>query len=295
MPTFAAHAKTNLFLRVLARETSGYHQIETLFCLLDLHDDLSVDTGTPGLSLRIDIDGTLPGRPRDNLVWRAAESFFVRAGIRENAHFMLTKRIPAGAGLGGGSSDAAAAILALNALHGSPLGPDALLELGAALGSDVAFFVTRAPLAFAWSRGERLIRLPALEPRPAIVIVPEQRIATATAYETLDSLRERAPTGARPAILELASLRSWDAIERAAHNDFEEPAILAVPVIRDVLSACRDHGALIATVSGSGSACIATFAQMSVRDIAATAIAERFAGMIVETTLCGVDPQSGAV
>lgn len=289
MPTFTAHAKANLFLRVLARETSGYHQIETLFCLLDLYDVLTIETGTPGLSLKC--VGAELGEPRSNLVWRAAESFFVRAGIRENAHFTLEKRIPAGAGLGGGSSDAAAAMLGLNTLHGSPLGLDALLELGAALGSDVPFFISGSALALAWGRGERLVPLPSLDPVPAVVIVPEQRIATASAYATLDALRGGGLPRTEPVVLSLEALRSWSAIEKLVHNDFEETAIFAVPVIRDVLEACRANGARIATVSGSGSACLATFEVAAARDSATAEIGGRFADVTITPTLCGVDPR----
>jgi len=293
MPTFTAHAKVNLFLRVLARESSGYHQIETLFCLLDLHDDLAIETGTPGLSLNV--TGPDLGEPRRNLVWRAAESFFVRAGIRENAHFILEKRIPAGAGLGGGSSDAAATLLGLNSLHGSPLGMEAMLELGAALGSDVPFFITRAPLALAWGRGERLLRLPALEPAPALIVVPDQRIATSSAYHTLDSLSGPGPGSTEPSAIDAESLTTWSALEKRARNDFVDAAILALPVIRDILDSCLACGARIASLAGSGSACFATFHDAAIRDAAVTRLAARFADTAVVPTRCGVDPHQTLV
>jgi 4-diphosphocytidyl-2-C-methyl-D-erythritol kinase len=288
MPTFEAHAKVNLFLHVLARESTGYHQIETLFCLLDLHDDLSIETGAPGLSLTV--NGPDLGEARRNLVWRAAESFFVLTGIRENAHIILDKRIPSGAGLGGGSSDAAATLLALNTLHGSPLGPEALLDLGAALGSDVPFFVAGAAIALAWGRGERLIRLAAPEPAAALVVVPDQRIATATAYATLDSRRGQGTRSPVPCIIDPGALRSWSDIENHVVNDFAEAAIHAVPAIRDILDACIIARARIASVTGSGSACFAIFDDDLTRDSALDELAARFHDAAVISTRCGVDP-----
>jgi 4-diphosphocytidyl-2-C-methyl-D-erythritol kinase len=288
MPTFPAHAKVNLFLRVLARESSGYHQIETLFCLLDLHDDLTIETGAPGLSLNV--NGPDLGETRRNLVWRAAESFFVLTGIRENAHIVLDKRIAAGAGLGGGSSNAAATLLGLNTLHGSPLGPEAMLELGAALGSDVPFFIAATPLAVAWGRGERLIRLPALEPAPAVVVVPELRIATAAAYASLDALRGSGARSPEPRVIDVDELRTWGAIEKYVANDFEDAAVHAVPAIRDILDTCVACGARIASITGSGSACFATFDHTATRDSAVAELTARFDDTAVIPTRCGVDP-----
>jgi len=134
-----APAKVNLSLRVLARERSGYHQLETLFCALELRDEIEIERGGGALSLQV--EGAELGPPEENLVHRAAVAFHDAAGIRPDTRIRLRKRIPAGAGLGGGSSDAAATLAALNALHGAPLGPTHLLRLGAELGSDVPFFL----------------------------------------------------------------------------------------------------------------------------------------------------------
>jgi 4-diphosphocytidyl-2-C-methyl-D-erythritol kinase len=289
-----AYAKVNLFLRVLAREAGGFHQIESLLCTIGLHDDLEIDGGTPGISLKVEGD-IATGETRENLVWRAAESFFVRAGIRPNAHMTLHKRIPAGAGLGGGSSDAATALVMLNRMHGSPLDASVLLELAATLGSDVPFFVTRAPLAIAWGRGERLLSLPGLPPIPTLVAAPAARIATGDAYAALDNARAGRTVVPVPLLLSGERLGSWDDFERMAVNDFEQVAIDRVPIIRSLLDCLRACDARIALLCGSGSACFATFADERSRAAAARTVRESFGDTCVFETACGVDPSQQPV
>lgn len=151
-----APAKLNLHLAVLARETSGYHQIETVFCALELADRLEVRRAGAGIVL--EVDGADLGPSEENLAHRAARTFYEAAAIAPEAEIRLEKHIPVGAGLGGGSSDAAAAMRALNMLHGTPLDEAALLQAAATLGSDVPFFLSGGPLALAWGRGERIDR-----------------------------------------------------------------------------------------------------------------------------------------
>jgi 4-diphosphocytidyl-2-C-methyl-D-erythritol kinase len=222
MARTVAQAKVNLALRVLAREASGYHQLETLFCRLELGDDVLVRTDVDGRS--IDCRGdAIPavglGPVERNLAWRAAAAYASATGWPNDFAIEVTKRIPVGGGLGGGSADAGAVLRCLNALAPSPLATDALVALGASLGADVPFLTSDATLALAWGRGERLLALPALPPRDVVLVTFPFGISTPDAYGWLDA----APTVASSpaALLQLDALRSWGGIRRLAHNDFE--------------------------------------------------------------------------
>jgi 4-diphosphocytidyl-2-C-methyl-D-erythritol kinase len=175
-----AHAKLNLFLRVLARESDGYHGLETLFCLVDMADELRAER-REGRGVTIDVHGSDLGPSVDNLAVRAAAAVLGATGEKFAVHLTLTKRIPVRAGLGGGSSDAAAALVAVNRLAGNAVPRHELLQFAAKLGSDVPFFLTAAPLALAWAHGDRLLRLPPLPPAPALVLTPSISVPTAEA------------------------------------------------------------------------------------------------------------------
>src|SRR5881296_3649604 len=175
----AAHAKINLFLRILARESSGFHQIETAFALLELADELHVRRTDSGVTL--EVNGPDLGPADENLAVRAARAVLDATGNRFGVAITLTKRIPVRAGLGGGSSDAAATLHAVNALAGDAVPRHELLHFAARLGADVPFFASGAPLAVAWGRGERLFRLAPLPAAPVLIAVPKIAIATADA------------------------------------------------------------------------------------------------------------------
>jgi 4-diphosphocytidyl-2-C-methyl-D-erythritol kinase len=141
-----AHAKVNLLLRVLAREDDGYHGIESIFCLLDLADTVRVERrSSPGVT--IDVAGADCGPPAQNLAVRAASLVLEATGSTFGVHLTLTKRIPIQGGLGGGSSDAAAALIATNQLASNAVPRHELLQFAARIGSDVPFFLSGAPLA----------------------------------------------------------------------------------------------------------------------------------------------------
>ncbi|MBA2244718.1 MAG: 4-(cytidine 5'-diphospho)-2-C-methyl-D-erythritol kinase, partial [Gemmatimonadetes bacterium] len=165
-----APAKINLWLRILAREESGYHSLETLFCAVSLADTVRISRAP---ELVFEVEGEIEvGPPERNLCVRAAERFYREMGRTPEVRIELVKRIPSAAGLGGGSSDAAATLRALNTLHGGPMPSDMLLQMGSELGSDVPFFLCGSPLALAWGRGERLLALPPLPPRPVLIAHP---------------------------------------------------------------------------------------------------------------------------
>lgn len=250
--TVEAPAKVNLWLRVLAREASGYHSLESLFCAIDLTDVLSVEWVEEGVELAVE-GGVDTGPVEQNLVMRAARRFLREVG-GGGARIRLVKRIPAAAGLGGGSSDAAATLRALNHLAGEPLSDQQLLQMGIELGSDVPFFLCGSPLALGWGRGERLLALDPLPERPLLVMDTGAAMPTAAAFEALAEARggEYHPRARRLLPRELAS---WEEIALRSVNDFESVVGEAVPAAAEMLVALEQRGATIARLAGSG-ACV---------------------------------------
>jgi 4-diphosphocytidyl-2-C-methyl-D-erythritol kinase len=246
--TVAAPAKINLFLRVLGRRADGYHDIESLVVPISLADRLRVHaaadpTGFRTLSLSLGITGD-PGLTRgvpadeSNLVLRAARLLAERAGVRGFADLDLDKRIPAAAGLGGGSSDAAAALRALNDLWAIDLPPEDLQALGAAIGSDVPALLANRPVIVS-GRGERVRDAQVLPFRVALVTF-DFGIRTAHAYGWWDA--DDAPS-AEPAA-ELAG--------HSVVNDLEGPVMRRHPAIREARDLLLEAGAVAAVMCGSG-------------------------------------------
>jgi len=277
----AAHAKMNLFLRILSRESSGYHQIETAFALLELADDLEVRRVTAGVTL--EVEGPDLGPVEDNLAVRAARSVLEATGNRFGVALRLTKRIPVRAGLGGGSSDAAAALHAVNALAGNAVPRHELLHLAARLGADVAFCASGAPLALAWGRGERLFRLPAPPAAPALIAVPSIAVATPDAYRWWDDANP-APALRGPVALDAEAFATWGSIGRLGGNDFESPVFGKHPELRAVYERLAGTGPVWVRLCGSGSAVAAVYKKETERDDAAAWLGKKAQGLIVTTT-----------
>jgi 4-diphosphocytidyl-2-C-methyl-D-erythritol kinase len=253
-----APAKVNLRLHVLAQQTSGYHCLETVFCAISLTDTVFVERG--GGAVELNVEGEIPVGPvADNLVMRAARRFLLqRGGVGEGVRITLRKRIPSAAGLGGGSSDAAAALLALNALHGSPLSRQMLLNIGGELGSDVPFFLGHSPLALGWGRGERLLGLDPLPQRQVVLAHPGIGMPTGQAFQRIAELRGGGFHTA-PRCLPTGCLATWESLAALAGNDFQEPALERLPILATALQALRRQGADIALLAGSGSAIFGLF------------------------------------
>lgn len=284
-----AHAKSNLRLRVLGRTEDGYHQLETVFVRLGLHDDVAVQLNaagsTPALAVSVAEEPDWPGRDPtpegpDNLCWRAAECFFAATDRTGVATIRIHKRIPPGSGLGGGSADAAAVLRGLNRLHDEPLSKQRLLELGGELGSDVPFCLTGAPMALGWERGRRLTPLPPLPTRPALVLVPPVAVATADAYRWLDERRSATGAPAGAALLPPAEeLADWAAAGTWSVNDFEPVVFERRPAVARAARWLEQHGASPVRLSGSGSAVIGYFEDGDARDAADDVSAETGGGM----------------
>ena len=282
------HAKLNLFLRVLAREGDGYHGIETLFCLIDLADRLVAERRDER-GVTIDVAGVDVGPPEENLAVRAAHLVLDATGRRFGVHLRLEKRIPVRAGLGGGSSDAAGALALVNRLAGDAVPRHELLQFAARLGSDVPFFFSAAPLALAWGRGERLLRLPPLPAAPALLLSPPVAVSTAEAYRWVDEARQAA--GRRGAVaLDLDALAGWGDIGRMAGNDFESPVFARHPAVRAAFEALADTRPLVCRMSGSGATLFAVYRSVRDRDDAMMLLGRKHGALTAATTLAAAAP-----
>ena len=274
-----AHAKINLFLRVLSREESGYHGIETLFARISLADSVTVAAAEGRRGAALTSEGEECGPPAENLATRAAELVLDATGNRSGITIHLVKRIPAQAGLGGGSSDAAATLEATNELLGNPIPRHELLQLGSKLGADVPFFLSGAALALGWDRGDRLFRLPALPPAPGLLLIPPVGIRTADAYQWVDGARAEA--GRRGALaLDLEGVQSWGSIARMAGNDFESVVFGRQPKIREAFEQLVGTQPLLCRLSGSGSALFAIYRSARDREDATLRLGKKLGRVI---------------
>ncbi len=284
----AAHAKVNLFLRVLAREESGYHGLETLFCLVSLADRLRAEP-RDGQAITLEVTGADCGPPEQNLAVRAADLVLAATGRRFGVHLTLDKRIPVQGGLGGGSSDAAAALLAVNALAANAVPRHELLQFAARLGSDVPFFVAGGPLALAWGHGERMLRLPPLPAAPALLLQPPVGVSTPDAYRQVDAARQGA--GMRGAVaLDLEALQSWGSIGRLAGNDFEFALFGRLPELRRAFEALAATHPLLCRMTGSGSTILAVYRTPAEREEARQQLPPRLGRCLAVDTLAAPPP-----
>ena len=255
-----AQAKINLRLKVLALGDSGYHSIETVFQRLELADRIVVSVSDGG-GIELDVSGDdslvmASGPAEQNLALLAARAYLERADWHPRVDIRVEKVIPVGAGLGGGSADAAAVLRALDALAPAPLPGAELLSLAAAVGSDVPFLVGPHALAVGWGRGERLMSLPPLPPRPVVLAIPPVHVSTREAYGWLGRARGEAPS---PPTIPGDAFASWESAARHAENDFSDAVARRHPVIRKIRESLLERGARIAMLTGSGSAVFGVF------------------------------------
>lgn len=256
LATVEAQAKVNLLLRVLAREESGYHQIETLFTRIELADSVRVATDTA--AREVVTEGADTGPMDRNLAFRAAEAFTAAAAWPRGFAIKIEKRIPVRGGLGGGSADAGAVLRALNALAPKPLSASALATIALRLGADVPFLTSELPLALAWGRGERLLGLRSLPAREVLLCVPPFGVETKEAFSWLAETRGGRPLEA-PEPLTIDDLDRWDGVGRLAANDLEAEVARRHPVLATCVLGLADAGARIARMSGSGSTVFGIF------------------------------------
>ena len=247
-------AKINLALAVLGKRPDGFHEIRTVFQSIDLHDELEFHESA-GLQLECE---SLPDLPAEqNLAWKAAEALSRHAGSSRGVRILLKKNIPPGAGLGGGSSNAAAALLGLCRLWNLEVPRLELTSLAAGLGSDVPFFL-EGGTALGIGRGEEIYPLPPTASAPLIVVYPGVHVSTAEAYRSLN-LR----LTSREATHKIQSLcgRLSDGLDFLAgiFNDFETSILPAYPAILEAKNFLIHRGAAAAMLSGSGSSVFGFF------------------------------------
>lgn len=270
-----APAKLNLYLRVLGKRPDGYHELETLFERIDLADELTFE---PAATLSLTCSEPSLSCGEDNLVLQAARLLQQETNTAAGARIHLKKRIPVSAGLGGGSSDAAAALLGLNRLWESELSSSRLVELAGRLGSDVPFFLSPEPFAVGRGRGERCEPLPTAARLAHVLVVPPERLSTKAVYEggAFDL------TARKPSITILAhALRNGPALAGLADglwNDLEPEAIRRCPVIATIQAHLREHGCLGVGMSGSGSAVFGLCADTTQAHEVASRIRRRASG-----------------
>jgi len=249
------YAKVNLGLHILGKREDGYHEIRTLFQTIGLHDTLEIRlTQGRGVSLQCNWDELNRG---DNLVVRALEAVCRHAGLERGLEARLKKRIPLGAGLGGGSSNAAAAVMGLDRLLGLRMSRQDWFEIGGALGSDVPFFFVGGR-ALGVGRGSEVYPLVDAAPSHVLIVVPRQPMATADAYRRV-SLRLTTPVNKSkiplfcPAFLD--TLESGEGLE----NHFETVVFRDQPDLKRLKQRLLQWGARKAGLTGSGSALVGLF------------------------------------
>lgn len=250
----ASPAKLNLYLDVLGRRDDGFHELETLFAALSFGDEVEVALGTPDAAITLELAGSVEV-PTDgrNLAVRAAQAWAEAAGHASGVALRLTKQVPVGAGLGGGSSNAATVLRLANTAAGSPLDEAQLHGLAADLGSDVPFFL-HGGAAVGRGRGEQLAPVEAASGVVAILILPPIACETAVVFRNMSARVRAAPAeGLAPA---QAALRRGDplALREAHYNALAVPALGAYPALIRFTSQVEQRLGRPPCLSGSGAA-----------------------------------------
>jgi 4-diphosphocytidyl-2-C-methyl-D-erythritol kinase len=295
-----APAKVNVHLGVGPLRADGFHELHTVYLAVSLFDTVTARPGE-GLSLTVFGEGSgagpghVPG-DRTNLVWRAAELLAAHAGVPADAALDIAKHIPVAGGLAGGSADAAAALVALDAFWGTRASREDLLDLAARLGSDIPFSLVGG-VALGTGRGEQVAPVLAADASHWVLGIAGEGLSTPAVYGELDRMRAagRLPdvTGPAPADPVIAALRSGSVADLGASlaNDLQAPALGLRPDLRRALRAAEDAGAVAALLSGSGP----TVAALAPDGESAVRIAAELAGVGVFRTVRAVTgPVPGA-
>ena len=251
---FRTYSKVNLFLRVVGRRPDGYHEIESIFHGISLSDEIDI-TITDGDDIEVEMDverGSDRAAPRieENLAYLAARALVDRGLEATGVRIHITKRIPIGAGLGGGSGNAAGVLVALNELWKGALGADVLGEVGASVGSDVPYCLTGGTV-LASGRGERLSSLPSPSDMHLVLGVSREPLLTRDVYERWDELAFDAEVGSAPMTLALGAGDPREVAE-LLHNDLEPAAFSLRPELEELKKVISSAGALGAGLTGSG-------------------------------------------
>jgi 4-diphosphocytidyl-2-C-methyl-D-erythritol kinase len=252
-----AFAKVNLGLRVLGRRADGYHEIRTVFQTVTLHDDLTFETTDDGRLELACSDLSIP-TDESNLVVRAASLLRERYDVNGGARVRLEKRIPAGGGLGGGSSDAAVTLVALAHLWNLEADARELSDLGARLGADVPFFMAGGT-ALGAGTGTEIIPLEDAPKTHLVVVTPDVRVSTAEAYGALNAPALTKDDGLVNLSVSRTEADFRDSLCDVWPNDFEAVVVRLHPEIGRARDALKGAGAVRASLSGSGSSVYGVF------------------------------------
>jgi 4-diphosphocytidyl-2-C-methyl-D-erythritol kinase len=267
--TVTAPAKINLALHVTGRRADGYHVLDSVAVFAGLGDRVAVQSSD---ALQLQVTGPFARHApadRTDLAWRAAEAFYLRAGAVPAVRIEIEKNIPAGAGLGGGSADAAAVLSALDEFSGAKLPARDLAALGLTLGADVPMCLAGRALR-ARGIGEVIAAVEGWPPLPLVLIWPGRAVSTAAIFKALPK-RDNPPLTDVPAAAGVADIATWLA---GCRNDLEPPALSVAPEIAFALAELRaSAGCLIARMSGSGSACFGLYGDVADAERAAASIA----------------------
>lgn len=285
--TQKAPAKINLGLHVLRQRPDGYHDIETVLHRIGWADTI---TAAPADSLSLTCSAPSLPTDEDNLCLQAAQRLAKTFNVNTGAELHLKKRVPYGAGLGSGSTDAAATLHLLTRLWDITPAPETLYEIGRTIGADVPFFLQKAPAAHATGRGDTLSPLskdgiPYRLPFPLLIAVPPVEVATPWAYGQVEPSETD-----RPDLREIVCSNDLSRWREALTNDFEAPVTAAEPAVGVLRSALQDTDAAYVSLSGSGGAVYAVFDELSNAESAQDALQD-LAGVDVRSHLMRGAPQ----
>src|SRR6266852_2864354 len=256
-----AFAKINLRLDILGKRPDGFHELRTIFQTISLHDELRLRASRrPGIALRVEGNQPLSAEPAEkNLVCRAVEALRRELKIRGGVEIELKKTIPAGRGLGGGSSDAAAALLGYLRLTMKKLAPARLLEIASSLGADVPFFLLGGR-ALGVNKGDEIYPLPDIQKRHIMVVSPKViHVRTPEAYRWLKARPRGLTKSATNHKLWKFCAQCWSTQGSGLSNDFEGPVFRRHPRLAQIKRALLQRGAAEASLAGSGSAVFGVF------------------------------------
>jgi 4-diphosphocytidyl-2-C-methyl-D-erythritol kinase len=287
-----AFAKVNLGLRILDRRPDGFHELRTVYQTISLADRIALEW-SPGRAAKIELECNRKDlETPENLVVRAAQALLERTGSRGKLRIRLEKRVPEGAGLGGGSSDAAAALTGLTRLLSKPPAPETLAEIAAGLGSDVPFFL-QGGRAVGVGRGEEVYPLPEPPKQWLLLLAPQVHSSTPEAYRELAKARQGSLTPLdKPRIINVFSSgigvpggREAQSPAGALANDFEEIIFHRFPKLAALKSRLIEVGARDSALSGSGSALFGLFATRQAAEDARGGLGKMVADVFVVSTV----------
>lgn len=284
MRTVHARAKINWALNITGRRADGYHLLDMLMQSIDLCDEIAFE---PAGALSLSVDGMAPAEPEQNLVVRAANALNACAGTNFGARIELTKRVPEGGGLGGGSADCAAALRALNRMWQLDLPDEKLMAIGARLGADVPFCLAGG-LARVRGIGEAVDPVPGAPEIPLVLVRPGGGLSTAAVFRLWDEGGYPAVRLDVPALADAVLRRDLAAVDELCANALTAPAVSLMPEIGAAMDALRRLGAGAAFMTGSGSTVVGAFGD----EAKARAAADSLPGSILSRTRTTIEEPS---